>query len=71
MKTVVALLWTMSAGAVLWAPWSGPGEGPSPAPKAAIAARHLPSARDEEPATWTLVLVGAAVVCFVAARRAG
>jgi hypothetical protein len=29
-----------------------------------------PSAADEEPATWALVLVGAAVLGFVAARRA-
>jgi len=69
MKTMIALLWTASAGAALWAPWFDPGEGSSPAPKAAIASPHVPPAQDEEPATWKLVLVGAAVACFVIARR--
>jgi hypothetical protein len=70
MKTIIALLWAASVGAVLWAPWFGPVEGAPIAPKAAIAPSLVPSVRDEEPATWMLVLIGAAVVCFVAARRA-
>ncbi len=77
---VIALVWATTSGAVIWGPWSGAREGPSPAPKSVVAAApqvhpvvvdvRPPSAPDEGPATWMLVLVGAAVLCFVAARQA-
>lgn len=67
------VLWSLGAGAMLWAPTQAQAQREELAPAHAflqtiVGAKAL-SPGDEEPATWMLVLAGAVVLCFVAARR--
>ena len=65
-------LWAASAGATLLIPASAPTLGihaPTAPPARVVVTIPADNSPVEAPAPWTLILVGAAVLTFVAARR--